>query len=198
MNRIGEAGEGGRESCAASPGAAIRHPRPHDAAAAVRVGRSPRRIRSAPRPGGGTARRRGGRPRPSAARPWERRAGSPNCRFGFPLRPRGAPARLFRVPTPQTGVRSCAVCACNARRDLGRTGCRGPCGRRVRRPAESRPLPATPWPNARRGRRIVVFHYRDHSMCRAAARSITVLDLSLISSVETARCPSFLFSSSSP
>ena len=44
VNRIGKAGEGGRESCAASPGAATGHPRPQDAVAAIRVGKSPRRL----------------------------------------------------------------------------------------------------------------------------------------------------------
>ena len=49
VNRIGGAGEGGRESCSARLGAAIWHPRPQDAVAAIRVGKSARRIRPAPR-----------------------------------------------------------------------------------------------------------------------------------------------------
>ena len=71
VNRIGKAGAGGRESRAASPGAAIGHPRPQDAAAAIRFGKSPRRIRSAPFGGA----------------PLGRRADSPNCRFGVPRAP---------------------------------------------------------------------------------------------------------------
>ena len=53
VNRIGGAGEGRRESCSPAWGAAIGHPRPQDAVAAIRFGKSPRRIRPAPRPGGG-------------------------------------------------------------------------------------------------------------------------------------------------
>ena len=53
VNRIGGAGEGRRESRSVRLGAAIGHPNPQDAAVAIRVGKSARRIRPARRPGGG-------------------------------------------------------------------------------------------------------------------------------------------------
>ena len=96
VNQIGGAGEGGRESCSARLGAAIGHPSPQDAAAAIRVGKSARRIRPAPRPEGGA-----GRPRLSAPCPWGRRADSP---IRSSRRPCGASARLFRVLTADGGA----------------------------------------------------------------------------------------------
>ena len=98
MNRIGVAGEGGRESPAARLGDAIGHPRPKDAASAIRVEKSPRRMRSAPRREG-----------PAAGRASRRRAlgsGAPIRRSAdpeLPPRPCDASARLFRVPTADGG-----------------------------------------------------------------------------------------------
>ena len=73
-------------------------PRPQDAAAAIRVGKSARRIRPAPRPGGG-----------AGGRVFRRRALGAVRRFAklpirSPPRPCGASARLFRVLTADWGA----------------------------------------------------------------------------------------------